>query len=115
MPITQSYIDTIVERGKEYIPIAMADYYDYRTKGKVNSAVWIEIGCLEAFVNILESYTVGGDYECMTDIEAEQLADGVKAIISRLSADPVTFETYYLLQENGFRLLTEDGDNLLWI
>ena len=115
MPINQSYINTIIQKGKDYIPVAMGDYYDYRTKGRVNNAVWIEIGCLEAFVKVLDGYIIGGVGFCIDDIQAEQIAQNIKDIISRLSADPVTFETYYLLQENGFSLLTEDGYNLLWI
>ena len=116
MPVTNTYIQTAIEKGKEYSIQLLANYVDFRYKGKICNPVWVEIGTIEAFVKALEGHDADlTSGQCIDNFEVESIIDSMEKAIQRLSLNPVTFETFYLLQENGYSLLQEDGDNLLWL
>jgi hypothetical protein len=115
MPITQSYLNFVVLKGKEAAVTALAEYTDGLKKGKTCRDDLFEIGVLLAVAKAIEGYELGAPGQCLNDTAAETIMEIVEEIAQEVNNKPISFDTFFLLQEDGFDLLQEDGFNILWI
>jgi hypothetical protein len=96
MPVTNTYIQTAIEKGKEYSIQLLANYVDFRYKGKICNPVWVEIGTIEAFVKALEGHDADlTSGQCIDNFEVESIIDAMEKAIQRLSLNPVKLFTYF--------------------
>ena len=116
MLITNSYIQAAVTLGSEYATQGWSEYCAKRKKGKVCQKELIEFGVLFAFIKAIDGYDVDNESAfCITGFQAAQIAEGIEDLAFLLNSTPVSFETYNILTEDGNDMMTEDGDNLIWI
>ena len=116
MQLTNSYIETAVTLGGEYASQGWSEYFAQRKKGIVCKDKLIEFGVLFAFIKAVENYDVTNeDNYCLTAWEATKIANAIENIATLLNSGPISFETYFLLCEDGDNMMTEDGDYLVWI